>query len=252
MPLAAANTPMTPHLTILFDNVPGPAGLTALWGFSALIDTGAQRILFDTGSNGRVLLKNMAALGIAPGQVDLVFLSHPHWDHMGGLDSVLEANPAVRVVLHEGFSKHLIADLHGLCREVTVVGREPLPLAPGVFSTGLLDSEPPEHGLLLDIGGSTAAVSGCAHPGMDRIVERGIAVLGGPVRWAVGGFHLMYADAEGIAGAIAGLRRLGVTDVVPTHCTGDAARAAFALAFGEHCVDGGAGRVIRLASNTGD
>ena len=93
-----------PRMTIVFDNYPGGPGLENLWGFAALLRLDGQSILFDTGSNGRALLRNMAALGLSPGSVDLIFLSHPHWDHMGGLDSVLELSPRARVVVHEGFS----------------------------------------------------------------------------------------------------------------------------------------------------
>jgi 7,8-dihydropterin-6-yl-methyl-4-(beta-D-ribofuranosyl)aminobenzene 5'-phosphate synthase len=236
----------TPHLTILFDNVPGLPGLQSLWGFAALIRLAGQTILFDTGSNGRVLLRNMAALGLAPESVDLLFLSHPHWDHIGGLDSFLECNPGVTVVLHEGFSKHLIQDLRSLCREVRVVGPDPCPLAPGVFSTGMLDSQPPEQAMVIDTGGVTAAITGCAHPGIEHIVERAGRLLGRPVDWAIGGFHLMYADAPAIDRAIRALQDLRVSYVVPTHCSGDAARAAFHRVFGERWHEGGAGREIRL------
>jgi 7,8-dihydropterin-6-yl-methyl-4-(beta-D-ribofuranosyl)aminobenzene 5'-phosphate synthase len=239
------------RLTILFDNVPGRPGLDSLWGFAAVIETGSRTILFDTGSNGRVLLKNMAALGIDPAAVDLLFLSHPHWDHMGGLDSVLELNPDLTLVLHQGFSKHLIADLSGQCRELIVVGTKPRELFPGVLSTGAMDADsmregPPEHGLILSGGSVTAAISGCAHPGMERIVERGATLLGKPIDWAIGGFHLMYADAAEIRRAIDALKALDVAYVVPTHCTGDAARAAFRRVYGAHCVEGGVGREIDL------
>ncbi|WP_373507395.1 MBL fold metallo-hydrolase [Thiocapsa sp.] len=89
-----------PRLAILFDNEPGLPGLTSLWGFAALIRVGGRTILFDTGSNGRVLLKNMAALGLAAESLDLLFLSHIHWDHIGGWDSILELNPRATVVVH--------------------------------------------------------------------------------------------------------------------------------------------------------
>lgn len=242
---------MTPRLTILFDNYPGIAGLTALWGFSALIRMGGQTILFDTGSNGRVLLRNMAALDVAPADIDLLFLSHPHWDHMGGLDSVLELNPRVSVVLHEGFSRHLIEDLRSLCDRLIVVGTEPRMLAPGVCSTGMFDSEPPEQAMVIDAGGVTAAVSGCAHPGMAHIIERAANLLGKPIDWAVGGFHLMHADAAEIGRSIRSLQDLGVRCVVPTHCTGDAAKIAFHRGFKTRCLEGGVGREIDLTQCSG-
>ncbi len=233
-----------PRLTILFDNEPGLPGLTSLWGFAALIRVGGRTILFDTGSNGRVLLKNMAALGVAAESVDLLFLSHPHWDHIGGWDSVLELNPRVSVAVHEGFSKHLIRDLRGLCGELIVVGADPRPLGQGLFSTGMLDSNPPEQALVIDTGEVTAAISGCAHPGMEQIVECAGRFLGKPVQWAIGGFHLMNADPVRIEQSVRALKALGVIGVVPTHCTGDAGKAAFRQAFGTACLDGGVGREI--------
>ena len=234
----------TPHVTILFDNESRVAGLMPLWGFAALIDTGTTRILFDTGSNGRVLLKNMAALGVASTALDILFLSHAHWDHTGGIDSVLELSQDLTVVLHEGFSAHFIDDLRELCRDVMVVGAEPRQLAPGVFSTGRLDGPPPEHGILIELGDVTAAITGCAHPGVERIVEAGVALLGRPIDWVIGGFHLLSTERIGIERCVASLRALGVTDVVPTHCTGEAAQDVFRAAYSDHCHGGGIGRVF--------
>ncbi|MBK5963608.1 metal-dependent hydrolase [Thiocystis minor] len=236
----------TATLTILFDNYPGLPGLQTLWGFSALIRTPALTVLFDTGSNGRVLLKNMRALDIDPAGLDMIFLSHAHWDHIGGLDSILELNPTATVVIHEGFSKHLVHDLQSLCGELIVVGSEPRELGPGIRSTGMLAADPPEQALVLDLDESLAVIGGCSHPGIERLVEQTRSADGKPVRWAIGGFHLMYSDAPAIARAIASLRQLGVTEVVPTHCTGDAARAALRQVYGTGFIEGGVGRRIDL------
>lgn len=84
-----------PDMTIVFDNNPGLPELATLWGFAVVMQTPGGTLLFDTGSNGRVLLKNMAALNLSPESIGLLFLSHPHWDHIGGLDSFLEVNPQV-------------------------------------------------------------------------------------------------------------------------------------------------------------
>ena len=235
-------------LDIVFDNYPFRPDMRPLWGFAAVLRVAGRTILFDTGSNGRVLLDNMAALTIDPAAIDLMFLSHPHWDHIGGFDSILELNPGVTVVVHDGFSRHLIHDLRGLCGELIVVGAEPQELAPGVWSSGRLDSEPPEQALVIATPDTTAAISGCAHPGMERIVARAGDFIGRPVDWAIGGFHLMDADETAIARAIAGLQALGVRRVVPTHCTGDPAKAAFGRAWGEYCLEGGVGRQIELSS----
>jgi 7,8-dihydropterin-6-yl-methyl-4-(beta-D-ribofuranosyl)aminobenzene 5'-phosphate synthase len=243
--------PMTtpPRMTILFDNYPGNPGLTNLWGFAVWIRSAGRTILFDTGSNGRVLLRNMAALGLAPESIDLIFLSHPHWDHMGGLDSVLELNPDVTVVVHEGFSKHLIHDLRTLCADLVVIGADPHQLAPGIFSTGMLGSQPSEHAMLIQTNNVTVAVSGCAHPGMERIVEHAKSFLGEKIDWAVGGFHLMHAEIAEIEQSVRSLQDLGVAYVLPTHCIGNAAMDAFRRSYGEKCIHGGVGREVAIVQS---
>jgi len=54
-------------ITIVYDNKVWKEGLEADWGFSCLVeDEKAQKILFDTGANGRILLSNMKKLDIDP------------------------------------------------------------------------------------------------------------------------------------------------------------------------------------------
>ncbi|MBK5970838.1 MULTISPECIES: MBL fold metallo-hydrolase [Thiorhodovibrio] len=240
----------TVQIQLLYDNIPGAPGTRALWGFSAMIEFGPegerQRLLFDTGSNGRVLLANMAALGVTPTGIHWLFLSHQHWDHIGGLDSILELNPDIQCVLHQGFSKHLLADLLDLGIRCLIVDDDPLEFVPDIHSTGLVASEPPEHALVLQTPDGAAVISGCAHPGMSALVAKANGFLPTPVRWAIGGFHLMYADAAAIAQEIRTLGDLGIKDVLATHCTGEAGIAAFDHAFGEHARPGGAGAQLWL------
>lgn len=68
-------------------------GLKSGWGFSALIETEhAPPILFDTGSDGSVLLHNMRELGIDARRIGTIVISHAHGDHTGGLQSILGVN----------------------------------------------------------------------------------------------------------------------------------------------------------------
>jgi len=76
-------------IIILYDNNVFQRGLKSDWGFSCLVETHDRRILFDTGSNGSILLKNMEKLDIDPLSIDEVFISHPHFDHVGGLSAFL-------------------------------------------------------------------------------------------------------------------------------------------------------------------
>ena len=54
-----------------------------------VVNTGAYRVLVDTGANGLDpntgrLLGNLREVGIAPGDIDTVILTHGHPDHIGG------------------------------------------------------------------------------------------------------------------------------------------------------------------------
>jgi 7,8-dihydropterin-6-yl-methyl-4-(beta-D-ribofuranosyl)aminobenzene 5'-phosphate synthase len=58
--------------------------LVAEWGLSLYIKHQEKKILFDTGAKG-ALVQNAERLGVDLSHVDLVVLSHHHFDHGGGL-----------------------------------------------------------------------------------------------------------------------------------------------------------------------
>ena len=58
-------------------------------GVSYLVETDEHRVLFDVGHNAKQespspLESNMKALGVTLGNLDRVFISHNHFDHVGG------------------------------------------------------------------------------------------------------------------------------------------------------------------------
>ncbi len=55
------------------------------WGFSALVETDGQRLLFDTGRYPDTVIRNARELGVDLSDVTDVVLSHHHGDHTGGL-----------------------------------------------------------------------------------------------------------------------------------------------------------------------
>jgi 7,8-dihydropterin-6-yl-methyl-4-(beta-D-ribofuranosyl)aminobenzene 5'-phosphate synthase len=59
-------------------------------GQSFLISTEKEKILFDTGAKGKILIHNMKELDICPDEIDKLVLSHGHFDHTGGLPGFLD------------------------------------------------------------------------------------------------------------------------------------------------------------------
>jgi len=124
------------RITVLYDNTVYRQDLTADWGFSCLVEIppqGGTKILFDTGAKGSVLLSNMDKLNIDPRSIDEVFISHAHFDHVGGLSAFLNVKSDVTIYVPRS-----IRGVHGVNRVVSV--SEPLKIHEDVFSTGELDS----------------------------------------------------------------------------------------------------------------
>ena len=232
-------------ITVVFDNYAYLPGFTPLWGFSAFIETDEHAILFDTGSNGRVLLQNMARLGIDPATIDILFLSHPHWDHIGGVDSIVEANPHLGLVAPNSLSRHLIEDLRKLCKTVTVVDKAPIHILSCVWSTGTM-SEVGEESLVIDTEKGLVVVTGCAHPGIVSIAERAVEILEKPIALLMGGFHLMDRSKQEITDVLRALDRLEIGYLCPSHCTGDLAIKMFQEHYGERFIQGGIGQKISV------
>lgn len=230
-------------LSIVFDNYAYKEGFPTLWGFSCFVQTPEVSFLFDTGSNGRVLLRNMQRMGIDLTQADSVILSHPHWDHIGGIDSVLEAHPDVTLFVPSSLSKFMIRDLETQSLGVTVIDEHAQEILPNVYTTGIM-GEIGEQAIIVDTPQGLIVLTGCAHPGIVQIAQRAINLLHKPIHLLMGGFHLMHEPAEHIAAVIDTLDALGVQQVCPTHCSGDLAIAMFKTHFGERCFKGGTGQQI--------
>ena len=85
-------------------------------GISFLIEVAIgnmrRRILFDAGQSGKPILYNMGNLGLNPKEIDMIFLSHCHYDHTGGLVEILKAvGRKVPVVAHPNiFRRNLVKE----------------------------------------------------------------------------------------------------------------------------------------------
>lgn len=232
------------NITVVFDNNPFRPGLTTSWGFSSLITGTGKTILFDTGGDGAVLLANMKELGIDPAAIDIVVLSHAHRDHVGGLEDLLAVNPAVTVFLPRSFSAPFKNRLQQSGIRTTEIDGF-APICDNVYSTGELGVDPIEQSLLVQTGRRLSVITGCAHPGIVKILTTAEKLLqADEILLAMGGFHLPEKSPEELREMAAAFRRLGVRRVGPCHCSGDMARRIFAEEYGEQYIEVGVGKAI--------
>jgi 7,8-dihydropterin-6-yl-methyl-4-(beta-D-ribofuranosyl)aminobenzene 5'-phosphate synthase len=212
------------RITLLYDNDVYKKGLQADWGFSCLVEIeNTPTILFDTGTNGSILLSNMEKLNIDPASIDEVFISHAHFDHVGGLSAFLNVKSDVII--------YVPPSLRGVRggKEVISVS-EPLTIHENVFSTGELDHI--EQSMAVKTEKGIVIIAGCSHPRMAHILKA--ASQFGKVYAIIGGLHgfseyALFKDLELIC---------------PTHCTQH--KAEIKSLFPEQYIDGGVGRVIIL------
>jgi 7,8-dihydropterin-6-yl-methyl-4-(beta-D-ribofuranosyl)aminobenzene 5'-phosphate synthase len=201
-------------------------------------------VLFDTGGDGTILLKNMGILGLDPLEIEAVVLSHIHSDHTGGLAALLDTGARPVVYVPAAFPGTFKNNVRRITRLVEVTGAEQV--LPGIHSSGQVGTGIVEQALVAETEHGLVVVTGCAHPGIVEMVRRSKDSFGGQVAWVIGGFHLGGASESRIEGIITELRRLGVQRVAPCHCTGTQARRMFAEAFGPAYSPAGVGWTLRL------
>ncbi|MCK4329989.1 MBL fold metallo-hydrolase [candidate division WOR-3 bacterium] len=211
-------------VTIIYDNTVYKEGLQADWGFSCLVEVeNTSKILFDTGTNGSILLSNMKKVGIDPKSIDEVFISHAHFDHTGGLSTFLNVNSDVKVYVPVSFR-----GIRGAKEVISVSGS--LKIHENVFSTGELDHI--EQSMAVKIDKGIVLIVGCSHPKMAHILDAGS----------------QFGKAYAIIGGLHGFREYDLFKdlelICPTHCTQH--KAEIRSLYSEKYIEGGVGRIIEF------
>jgi 7,8-dihydropterin-6-yl-methyl-4-(beta-D-ribofuranosyl)aminobenzene 5'-phosphate synthase len=233
------------NLTVVYDKNPYDERLETRWGFSCLVEGPEKTILFDVGGEGSVLLRNMEKLGVDPKAIDLVVLSHIHGDHIGGLPVFLKENPDVTVYMPRSFPMRAKEGVLAVGARVVEVGG-PTKICKDVYSTGELGDWLKEESLVVKTSKGLVVITGCAHPGIVRIVKKAREMLETEVFLALGGFHLGGMSSQGLGEIVNEVRGQGVKNVAPCHCSGDLARRLFKEVYGENFVLTGVGKRIKI------
>lgn len=214
------------YIRNLIENTCSNSTLHSEHGLSFYIETKKHKILFDTGASDS-FAKNAQILGIDLSRVDVVVLSHGHYDHGGGLRKFLECNHTARIYIRkEAFGTFYAKDKEGLAyigidqelrnhpqiefvsvKELII--DEELYLFAGVKERNLFpksnqilkeeipsrelvqDSFGHEQNLVIREGEEETLFCGCAHNGMVNVLKRYDEVSKGCLVKVIGGMHLM-------------------------------------------------------------
>jgi len=273
------------QITVLYDAFGGQSTMQRDWGYSAFIEYGGKRILFDTGNDPNILARNAKAKGVDLTKLDFVVMSHRHGDHMGGLSYLLKVNAKVKIYApKEGFGVYG-ADLpstfyrkdYGLPTEQQYYGGAPpetmrfgsawpganfqlvdknTEIEPDMVLISLISDKPGtlelhELSLAINTSDGMVIVVGCSHPGIDRIVEAATRI-NPHIHLIVGGLHLVVSPDPEIAQIVSSLHDTFKVDyIAPGHCTGEPAFSAFKKAFGERYLYAGLGTTLPISVRPG-
>jgi 7,8-dihydropterin-6-yl-methyl-4-(beta-D-ribofuranosyl)aminobenzene 5'-phosphate synthase len=271
------------RITILYDAFGKPSNLKKDWGYSALIEYGGKRILFDTGNNAGWFKHNVEALNIDLKKLDFVVLSHRHGDHTSGLSYALSVNPEVPVYTPYEVSQFGTTVLPGIVKAINLhipslpaemhyfdgqhqesgPSGSPWPTAhfhqvekatevlPGFFILSLVSDavgtkEMHEVSLAFRTPRGLVVIVGCSHPGIQNIVTEA-ARLDSRIYSVFGGFHLLAASEAEVVRIAADLHdQRKIERIGPGHCAGLPAFAALRDIYKDRYIFAGLGSVISL------
>ena len=192
-------------ITTIYDNYGYKGNLKAAHGFSCFIEE--ENLLFDTGGDGEILLKNMENLGIDPKNIKRIVISHAHWDHIGGLFDLLDLNPDVDVYGMRVFPSNTLKEIKKRSNLILVDSFSLI--VSDIYSTGPLGTFIKEQSLAIKTRKGFLIVSGCAHPHISTILES--VSREGDVFGIMGGFHSVNKrDLDSLE---------SLSFLAPSHCT---------------------------------
>ncbi|MBN1626743.1 MAG: MBL fold metallo-hydrolase [Deltaproteobacteria bacterium] len=242
----------------------------AEWGLSILIEADNKRILLDTGA-GFSAAYNAHLAGIDLRTIDLIVLSHGHFDHTGGLKDILaRRNDAIDIIAHpsiweakysirennkryigipfmreqlEGLGAHFIFSDKPVWITENIVTSGEVPFVTGYEETDralykienknlVQDNFQDDLSLAIKTDKGLAVFLGCAHRGMINIIMHFQKITGDKrIYSVVGGTHLISASQERLNKTIDELKKIGIKKLGVSHCTGFEASARLSSEF---------------------
>jgi 7,8-dihydropterin-6-yl-methyl-4-(beta-D-ribofuranosyl)aminobenzene 5'-phosphate synthase len=245
-------------ISVLVDNRAG-SQTPSEHGLSYLIEYDGKRILLDT-SRSDMFLLNAEILNVSMKNIDMVVLSHGHYDHGDGLSflngGTLICHPGcfvkryrntdhsfiglktVREELSGKFSLITSSEHYSISEKIYFLGEIPRltdfesVTTTFIFEDGSPDFVMDDSALALIMPEGLFVITGCAHAGIVNTLEHAMKITGiRKLFGIIGGFHLKENDHQ-TKETIKYLKKSGIKHILPSHCTELPALAAFYDSFG--------------------
>jgi 7,8-dihydropterin-6-yl-methyl-4-(beta-D-ribofuranosyl)aminobenzene 5'-phosphate synthase len=270
--------------TLVENSVPieGSKKLIGEHGLAFLIETGDRKILFDTGQN-LALVNNAKILGIELEKIDSVVLSHGHYDHSGGLKSLLECNSIFSLYAHPDVFIRKFKEAKGKYKDIGIpvtkedlekrgvtlkLDEKSMQITSGLMTTGevsletdfesvasgfyieqankmLPDTLADDLALILSTKKGILILLGCSHRGVINTLNQVQKQTGSKKIYAIlGGLHLAKVSNAKLTRIINHLRGFHLEKIGVGHCTGTRAIHALYNEFHEKVFLNAVGNVI--------
>jgi 7,8-dihydropterin-6-yl-methyl-4-(beta-D-ribofuranosyl)aminobenzene 5'-phosphate synthase len=276
-------------ITVLVeDTADEKSGFTCKHGLSLLIEATKRKkrlkALFDVGPSSQAIEHNMKKLNLKLNDLNVIVISHGHYDHVDGLLKVLNlVEKPVPVLIHPkafnpkfAYKPHLTyigAKFNRLNIEasggVLASSTTPIALTDGVATSGEIPLETgfekpkgfwkveddrfvedlmvDEQAVIVNLPEGLAVIVGCSHRGVVNTIQHAQRIMNRKEVYAIiGGFHLLKASDGTIRETVDQLEKISPEHVYPCHCTGRRAVNRLGLAFGDGCKQVRAGDVVTL------
>lgn len=180
-------------------------------GVAYLIRTDDATILLDVGANDgntdpSPLLKNMKKLGVSIEDIDVIVISHPHGDHLGG--DVWQEKKSFSLTSHQmplGNKRAFVPIPMTYPGLEPVCSRQPAKIAKGVATIGLIDcplffGHTVEQAIAVNVENrGIVLISGCGHQTIPKLIQRASRLFREPLYGMLGGLHLPLTVGRNIA-----------------------------------------------------
>jgi 7,8-dihydropterin-6-yl-methyl-4-(beta-D-ribofuranosyl)aminobenzene 5'-phosphate synthase len=253
-------------------------------GLAFWIETEHGIVLFDTGQTADVLSHNLDVLGLLPQDIDSLALSHAHYDHTGGLETILSKNTNLTLYAHSDIFRPRYSlrkgeyrsigsavDQIDLSRRVKMkLSDTPAEIVPNLWTTGDIDDRPEPVGgsahlfirngtgwqpdpyrddlsLVLKTSAGLVLICGCCHAGILNTLFHVEREFKGPLLAVFGGLHLLNAEDQYLEHVVHVLdERFPDVLFYLNHCTGENAFKKLVNAFDSRVNSCPAGTIVNF------